>query len=70
MTVNTTYYPDTLVRTKAQFPMRYVLATVRLWSNRARQRKRLAQLTYFQLQDIGVTHIEAQGEANKYFWQK
>ncbi len=46
-----------------------VASTVRLWDERARQRRQLAELTDHQLYDIGVTYAKAQAEAAKRFWQ-
>ena len=42
---------------------------VKVWFQRARQRRQLAQLTDRELRDIGVTRVEAQAEAAKAFWQ-
>jgi uncharacterized protein YjiS (DUF1127 family) len=47
----------------------HVAGTVRLWDERSRQRRQLAELTDDQLYDIGVTYAEAQAEAAKRFWQ-
>ncbi|MFQ5935894.1 MAG: DUF1127 domain-containing protein [Acidiferrobacterales bacterium] len=46
-----------------------VASTVRLWDERSRQRRQLAEFTDEQLYDIGVTYAEAQAEAAKHFWQ-
>lgn len=45
------------------------LATLKIWRDRARQRRRLALLPPHQLADIGVTPAEAWREVNKPFWQ-
>ena len=66
----TTLYADTLAKRKFDSLWQSVLATVRIWRQRARQRRKLAQLTYVQLQDIGITHAEAWREVNKPFWQQ
>lgn len=45
------------------------VATLRLWSERSRQRRQLAEFTADQLYDIGVTRAAANAEAAKRFWQ-
>lgn len=49
--------------------MRVVLAGVRAWHQRARQRRALARLTDRQLADVGLTRAEAEREAAKLFWR-
>jgi uncharacterized protein YjiS (DUF1127 family) len=39
------------------------------WIERARQRKALAALDDHTLRDIGITRVEAVGEAEKPFWR-
>lgn len=38
------------------------------WSDRARQRRQLAQLSDYMLRDIGLTRADAWAEADKPFW--
>ena len=45
------------------------IATVRVWSARWIQRRRLAELTETQLRDIGVSAGAARRETIKPFWQ-
>jgi uncharacterized protein YjiS (DUF1127 family) len=40
------------------------------WHSRAAERRALAQLSDSQLQDIGITRAEADGEAGKWFWNQ
>jgi uncharacterized protein YjiS (DUF1127 family) len=42
--------------------------TLSLWSNRAQQRTQLAELSWEQLEDIGITRESARAEAAKPFW--
>lgn len=39
------------------------------WQQRARQRRQLAGLDDWQLEDIGISRAEAQREAAKPFWR-
>jgi uncharacterized protein YjiS (DUF1127 family) len=43
-------------------------ATVRRWHSRSRQRQALAELSSHLLNDIGVSRLEADREAEKPFW--
>lgn len=43
-------------------------STFRLWSERARQRTHLAELSPAMLADIGVSGSAARAEANRPFW--
>ncbi len=43
--------------------------TVRTWYRRVRQRRQLAALSDWQLDDIGISRVEAQREAGKAFWR-
>jgi uncharacterized protein YjiS (DUF1127 family) len=45
-----------------------VLATLQDWSERNRQRRHLAKLDDWLLQDVGITREEADAEARKPFW--
>ena len=50
-----------------------IAATLRLWIERSRQRRHLAELAAWDdhlLKDIGVSRDEALREAAKPFWQK
>jgi len=42
---------------------------LKIWQQRYRQRRQLAQLEAFQLADIGISYAQAQTEADKPFWQ-
>ena len=44
-------------------------ATLLLWHERARQRCALLELSDYRLCDIGVSRVEAIGEAGKPFWR-
>ena len=44
------------------------LARLREWRRRRRSRTLLVQLDDHLLKDIGITHAEAEREANKSFW--
>lgn len=46
-----------------------IFDTIALWRERARQRRALAILPDYMLNDIGVSRIEAWREAEKPFWQ-
>jgi uncharacterized protein YjiS (DUF1127 family) len=39
------------------------------WRARAAERRALAQLTDWELKDIGISRAEADGEAEKWFWR-
>ena len=43
--------------------------TIELWKQRSRGRRALRHLSLHHLQDIGVNHDEAVGEADKSFWR-
>jgi uncharacterized protein YjiS (DUF1127 family) len=47
-----------------------VVATLREWRRRARDRSRLAELDERTLQDIGLTRADAEFLINKPFWRK
>ncbi|MBF0276392.1 MAG: DUF1127 domain-containing protein [SAR324 cluster bacterium] len=46
-----------------------VSETFKFWAKRSRERAELAMMSDYHLDDIGITRIEAQREANKWFWQ-
>ncbi len=50
-------------------PTRGILAWVARCAERAAQRRTLAQLTDWQLQDIGISRGEADAEAGKWRWR-
>ena len=52
-----------------QFTLGSVLSRLLFWSERARQRRHLADLTTTQLADIGVSRKAVLAEAGKPFWQ-
>lgn len=45
------------------------LATLRLWRERAEERRRLAEFPDYLLKDMGLTRVQAQAEASKPFWR-
>ncbi len=49
---------------------RWVLATLRAWRRRIRQRAEIARLNDRMLADIGLTRGEAEFLANKPFWRE
>jgi len=49
--------------------VRSVLALLRAWMDRSRQRRALASLEAHRLNDIGKTRDEALAEADKPFWR-
>ena len=48
----------------------WVLATVREWSRRSRERAQLAMLDDRMLRDIGLSHADREFLANKPFWRE
>ena len=46
-----------------------VIATVRVWRDRAAQRRALGRLDEHLLMDIGVDRVTAKREASKPFWR-
>jgi len=48
----------------------WVLATVREWRRRGRERAQLAALDDRMLRDIGLTHADREFLANKPFWRE
>ena len=49
--------------------IRLACETYRLWIDRIEGRRQLAQMSYRELRDIGVTRSEAINEVNKPFWR-
>ncbi len=47
-----------------------ILATVRLWQQRIKQRQALCNLSDALLRDVGITRWSAEQEAAKWFWQE
>ena len=45
------------------------LATLRLWRERARQRRQLAAMDDYLLNDIGLTRVDVEAEFQKPFWR-
>ncbi|SEA08604.1 protein of unknown function [Desulfuromusa kysingii] len=45
------------------------LTTLQKWRQNAISRKQLAEMTPYQLHDIGITELQARDEARKFFWQ-
>ena len=50
-------------------PVAAAVALIARWLERARQRRALATLDDYVLRDIGITRVEAVGEAEKPFWR-
>jgi uncharacterized protein YjiS (DUF1127 family) len=48
----------------------WVLAVLRDWGRRMRERDQLARLDDRLLRDIGLTHAEREVLANKWFWRE
>ncbi len=48
----------------------WVLATLRQWRRRIRERQQLSQLNERTLSDIGLTRADAEFLANKPFWRE
>jgi uncharacterized protein YjiS (DUF1127 family) len=46
-----------------------IAASLLAWYDRARQRRALLGLSDRQLQDIGISRAEADGEGDKPFWR-
>jgi uncharacterized protein YjiS (DUF1127 family) len=44
-------------------------ATLTLWRKKSRERRELGELDDQQLADIGITRVDAQREAQKWFWR-
>ncbi|MBM3533007.1 MAG: DUF1127 domain-containing protein [Alphaproteobacteria bacterium] len=40
-----------------------------VWERRARERKALAEMSNHMLQDLGISRLDAQREAEKAFWR-
>ncbi|MCP5160809.1 MAG: DUF1127 domain-containing protein [Hahellaceae bacterium] len=49
--------------------LKRVLSVLKRWHARYRQRQMLAQLSSYELKDMGITRSEATEEVNKPFWQ-
>jgi uncharacterized protein YjiS (DUF1127 family) len=49
--------------------LRNAIGNVRLWQERAQQRRALAQLSPYLLRDLGITRYDAEMESNKPFWR-
>lgn len=45
------------------------LLMLMVWQERARDRRRLASLTDYELRDIGLSHSQIDRETRKPFWQ-
>ena len=48
---------------------RSVMSTLKLWANRARQRRQLREIPAHLLEDMGISQEALQTEMNKPFWQ-
>ena len=69
MTTTTVRLPNTVQVDMVRTAVSAGLDTLKLWRNRARQRRHLARLTPEQLDDIGVSIGEAIREAAKPMWR-
>ena len=69
MTLTTLRHPTPVTGVSLQQLLSRTTTTLRLWHDRARQRRQLVELSPEQLRDIGVSHGDAQLEADKPFWQ-
>lgn len=49
--------------------LRRAVARIRLWRERARQRRHLAGLSDHMLRDLGLTRGDVMAESSKPFWQ-
>jgi uncharacterized protein YjiS (DUF1127 family) len=49
--------------------LRNAIAILKLWHERGRQRRALAQLSPYLLRDLGITRYDAEMESNKPFWR-
>jgi uncharacterized protein YjiS (DUF1127 family) len=49
--------------------LRNAIGIVRLWQERLRQRRALAQLSPYLLRDLGITQYDAEVECSKPFWR-
>ena len=47
-----------------------VQKTMAIWVSRATDRRQLAEMSDRMLTDIGLTRVEVETEASKYFWQR
>jgi uncharacterized protein YjiS (DUF1127 family) len=50
-------------------PLRKVVETIFIWTERARMRRRLLTLDDRMLKDVGITRAQVHGEAEKPFWR-
>lgn len=64
---STTYLDHWSLPSESQADSLFAIA--QLWMARSRQRKQLAQLEDYQLEDIGISRSQALAEAAKPFWQ-
>lgn len=67
-------YQPTVTRgtARAGYASRFLIAsarTIRTWIVRSAERRTLAQLTDWQLHDIGITRAEVDAEVDKWFWR-
>jgi uncharacterized protein YjiS (DUF1127 family) len=60
---------DGRARPQRQSWLPSLLATLRLWRKRARERAQLANFSLRELHDIGLSNADAMQEASKPFWR-
>jgi len=65
----TAYILSTVTKTHESGFFRNTIATLRLWRERARMRRELAQWTERDLHDIGMSWSSVSEEVNKPFWR-
>jgi len=59
--------PDTLIDASSA---RNVLAVIRTWAARGRERRVLGEMEAHELNDIGISRAQALRETRKWFWQR
>ena len=69
MTTTTLRHPTPVPGISLQAATSGAIVTLRLWHDRARQRRQLAELPPERLVDIGASPAEVRLEAAKPFWQ-
>ena len=54
---------------KIRFGLSTLKRSIGIWAERSRQRRALAQLSAYQLKDIGISRGDAINEVRKPFWE-
>jgi uncharacterized protein YjiS (DUF1127 family) len=65
----TTYILSSVINSHESGFFRNALATLRLWHERSRDRRALAQFSERDLHDIGLSWSGVSAEVNKPFWR-